>query len=153
MEVADVISAPIEHSWSDCTGRAIVLPQYNHISEPPPPMQSDQLCPWAQIWRHVSLSTFLYGATLHPRISNIPSIPTDTCLFPEGIIWSEKPQAKYLQRLLAVFLHPCLIQIYSYALLAKHVSKHCPKILKMRIVPVLYKFIYTAEKSACCNMY
>ena len=24
-------------------------------------MQSDQLCPLAQIWRHLSLSTFLYG--------------------------------------------------------------------------------------------
>ena len=58
-KVAYVISAPTEHSWSDCTGGYSTTTFQDH-----PPVKSDQLCPLAQIWRHVSLSAFLYDSYL-----------------------------------------------------------------------------------------
>ena len=63
----DVISAPIEHSWSDCMGGFSLASTTTFqdrnivVLARPPPMQSVQLCPLAQIWCPLLLSTFLYG--------------------------------------------------------------------------------------------
>ena len=60
-----VLISICELSIWDCTG-GYSLASTTTFPDPPP-VQSDQLCPLAQIWRHLSLSTFLYDrkSTLH----------------------------------------------------------------------------------------
>ena len=96
-EVADVISAPTEHSWSDCMGRAIVLPvQYNPISEPPAHAVWSAVSIGADMTSRVALYTFLYGVIrpkAAPDISSeiyFPSLSTDVAdAGPQGA-WGKK---------------------------------------------------------------